>query len=646
MGNDSELNIVVRAKNEASRVLNQISDDAKGMGGKLNNAFNAALPGATAIAGATVAAGAAAVAFGVQSVGAYNAAAEASTKLRTNLLNVKGATMEQVTGLEALASQLQSVGVIEDDVIKAGMSQLATFNLQSSTIANLTPKIADMVAQLKGHNATAEDMVTINNLVGKVMTGNVGALSRYGVTLSDNQKLLLEQGNEAQRAAVLNEVLAQNFGKVNEELRKTPQGQITGLKNAFGDLQEGVGEFIMQAASPLIGWFTRLVDEMGKVGGIMEWLKLKFDENRTAVVAVAGVIGTALVIAAIAAAGALWGMVAPLLPFIAIGAAVAVVIDQIAQSMGGWDVMLAAVKKTLSDMWNTVSAILLPSLQELWNTITTQLVPSLQALWEKLEPVLMPVLKTLATVLGVTIVGAIWLAINALNVIISVVSTMVDFFTNTMLPAITGAFQWIGEKATWLKDHFWEAIGFIIGFFATLPIKIPMYVAEAITAAIVWLSKVNWGAVFSSIFNAWKAGWQSMWDTAVGLFNSVRNLNWGDIMTGIGKGIGNAVIGMIEGAINGALNGIPGSPKVHIPRFAAGVENFSGGAAIVGERGPELVYLPKGSSVLPNSQTQQVMGGTKNYFYGNITLGNKDAVTEFFKRLDSDAENAALGVAI
>lgn len=646
MGNDSELNIVVRAKNEASRILNQVSDDAKGMGSKLLGALSAAVPGATAIAGATVAAGAAAVAFGVQSVGAYNSAVEASTKLRTNLLNVKGATMEQVTGLEALASQLQAVGVIEDDVIKAGMSQLATFNLQGSTIAALTPKITDMVAQLKGHNATAEDMVTINNLVGKVMTGNVGALSRYGVTLSDNQKQLLEQGNEAQRAAVLNEVLAQNYGKVNEELAKTPQGQLTMLKNAFGDLQEGVGEFIITALSPLIGWFSGLVKEITAAGGIMDWLKAKFEENRVVFIALAGVIGTALVIAAGAGAIALWGLMAPVLPFLAAGAALAVLLDQVAQSMGGWGNMIAAVKKTLTDMWNVLSAVLGPSLQALWNTVTTQLVPALQNLWTTLEPVLMPVLKTLAVIIGGTIVASLWVFINVLNVAIQVISGMVNFFSNTVFPVITGVFQWIGEKATWLKDHFWEVIGFIIGFFATLPVKLPLYVYNAINSIISWIMNINWGNVFGAIGRAFGAMWDWVKNAGKSAFDYLASINWGQLLTNVGKGFGNSIVGLLEGAINGALNGLPGNPKVKLPRFATGVENFTGGAAIVGERGPELVYLPRGSNVMTNKDTMRAMSGATNNFYGNITLGDKSAVDRFFERLDAQAADATLGAAI
>jgi hypothetical protein len=36
-----------------------------------------------------------------------------------------------------------------------------------------------------------------------------------------------------------------------------------------------------------------------------------------------------------------------------------------------------------------------------------------------------------------------------------------------------------------------------------------------------------------------------------------------------------------------------------IPHFATGVDNFGGGLAVVGERGPELVSLPGGASVFP-----------------------------------------------
>lgn len=176
----------------------------------------------------------------------------------------------------------------------------------------------------------------------------------------------------------------------------------------------------------------------------------------------------------------------------------------------------------------------------------------------------------------------------------------------------TEAWNKIVLGATFVKDHFFEIIGFIVGFFATLPLKLPYYTAVAITKVVSLLAEVNWGAVFSGLFNAWLGGWKMMGDAALRVFNFVNNLNWGSIVSGIGRGMGNAVIGLIEGAINGAFAGIPGSPRVNVPRFAQGVRNFGGGLAVVGEKGPELVNLPAGSDVFSNQDSRQMGGLIQN----------------------------------
>jgi hypothetical protein len=50
--------------------------------------------------------------------------------------------------------------------------------------------------------------------------------------------------------------------------------------------------------------------------------------------------------------------------------------------------------------------------------------------------------------------------------------------------------------------------------------------------------------------------------------------------------------------------------------FAVGTRNAPGGMALVGERGPELVNLPRGSQVIPAAQTSNMMGG----FGGSIEV--------------------------
>lgn len=49
--------------------------------------------------------------------------------------------------------------------------------------------------------------------------------------------------------------------------------------------------------------------------------------------------------------------------------------------------------------------------------------------------------------------------------------------------------------------------------------------------------------------------------------------------------------------------------KFNSAKFATGVRNFEGGIATVGERGPETVLLPRGSSVVPNNEVMAYGGG-------------------------------------
>ena len=80
----------------------------------------------------------------------------------------------------------------------------------------------------------------------------------------------------------------------------------------------------------------------------------------------------------------------------------------------------------------------------------------------------------------------------------------------------------------------------------------------------------------------------------------------------------NAVIGLVNSFIGG-LNklsvpdwvpgiGGKGINIPSIPYLAKGTDYFKGGAAIVGEQGPELVTMPKGAKVTPNKKTENILG--------------------------------------
>jgi hypothetical protein len=104
-------------------------------------------------------------------------------------------------------------------------------------------------------------------------------------------------------------------------------------------------------------------------------------------------------------------------------------------------------------------------------------------------------------------------------------------------------------------------------------------------------------------------------------------------IAGAWKAVQDAIRGVVEGgkiAFQALAN--PGSLlKGRIPGFATGVENFRGGLAVVGERGPELVSLPRGANVYSNEESQHVAGVTINQ------------TNHIHNQVDMDAANRELG---
>jgi phage-related protein len=219
---------------------------------------------------------------------------------------------------------------------------------------------------------------------------------------------------------------------------------------------------------------------------------------------------------------------------------------------------------------------------------------------------------TLASLAPLLLVGA---AVGALAYLVISNWDKIRSTTAKVWNAITG---FIGEKITWLRENWLSAIGFIIGAVATLPIKLPILAGKAIIGMVRAITSVDWGKVWSGLTNAASRAWDNIRALGSRVFNFFKGLRWGDIFKGAAKGIANGIISLLEGAINGALSGIPGVPDIKIPRFEKGVRNFGGGLAVVGERGPELVSLPRGSNVHTAQETSRMLSAPTINVYNEI----------------------------
>lgn len=272
----------------------------------------------------------------------------------------------------------------------------------------------------------------------------------------------------------------------------------------------------------------------------------------------------------------------------------------------------------------------LPRLGSAFNWITKEVLPPVMGVLRDLANAVLPVVRDALKFVAETVLPAVWAAFrtlekdvlppiasaidNVAKVVIPPLRTALEFIGNTVLPALGTAF---GVIVNDVLPPIVTAIGTVVN--TVLP---PLRSAlEFLTNTVLPALGGAFATIQTTVTNVWNG------------------------LVGVIKGAINTVIGVINGFID-ALNSIqihiPGfdTPlgKVgqfdwgglnlgHIPYLAKGARNFIGGLAVVGERGPEVVSLPRGSNVYPHGVN--VPGSVTLYATFNVT---KDQTPEQFAR--------------
>ena len=182
---------------------------------------------------------------------AYQVQLVAETQIETIMRQRMAATDEQIQSIKNLCSAQQELGVIGNEVQLSGAQQMATFLQNKRSLDVLIPAMNNLLAQQNGLNATNQDAVSIGNMMGKAMQGQVETLQRVGITFDESQKKVLQYGTESERAAMLAKVITQNVGNMNAELAKTDAGKQKQLENTLGDIKEQMGALV-QGIAPYV----------------------------------------------------------------------------------------------------------------------------------------------------------------------------------------------------------------------------------------------------------------------------------------------------------------------------------------------------------------------------------------------------------
>lgn len=188
------------------------------------------------------------------------------------------------------------------------------------------------------------------------------------------------------------------------------------------------------------------------------------------------------------------------------------------------------------------------------------------------------------------------------SIIPDMIKGIIDWFSK--LPGEVGA--WVSNMYNKVVDWFGKLPGRIMDFMSTI--------------------KDNIGNAWNWIYNTISGKANEIFNNIMKPFNSARDAIGGVVKSFVNNSIAvfNNGLSGIETFINlfgtginavanalGAGNPIGHIPVGRIPSYATGTDSHPGGPAIVGEKGPELVFLPKGSKVAPNDVTMQLLAGGK-----------------------------------
>lgn len=177
----------------------------------------------------------------------------------------EGIKAQQEINKIADAGELNTV--VAGSATVAGASQLATYGIKPENIKALLPALQDLSVSMYGVNVSEEQMIQTAQLMGRVFSGQTGALSRYGIQMTDAQKKILETGTQAQKTAAVVELLGGSFGGLAENMAKSSAGAAAQFRNLWGKMFETVGKSSADAFGEI---YKSLKNQLPRITAIVQ----------------------------------------------------------------------------------------------------------------------------------------------------------------------------------------------------------------------------------------------------------------------------------------------------------------------------------------------------------------------------------------
>lgn len=251
----------------------------------------------------------------------------------------------------------------------------------------------------------------------------------------------------------------------------------------------------------------------------------------------------------------------------------------------------------------TVFGALLAVAKSLWDFFKVNLLPIFVSLFEWVQGHLPTIQSTFSTVFNAikTVINVVWGIIK--DNILPILERLFSWLQSKM-PIIQSIFEGVFTivknviSAVWdiIENFLLPVIKGLVDYIVSPVFTVIQTIIEGVFDAIFWaVDKVV--KVFEAVTGAIKTAidWLTFWNNSE---VEDKNVNVNTNYTSSGS---------------------------DVPRNATGTNYFSGGVSLVGERGPELVSLPRGTKISPANETRKMLGG--NMITQNITINSPKALS-------------------
>lgn len=591
------------AKNSLQNIDKQAENTGKGFGklGGLAGAMGAAV----AAAGAAAVAGLAVLGAGIAKTGIqYNAMAEQSEVAWTTLLG----TQEEAKDMMQQISDFTKATPFETADIDMMAKYMHNAGLEGKGLFDELMKVSDVSSAFAIPAAEAKEM-----------TRQMSQVRQAGVAYTEDLNILQDRGVPIYKA------IAEQLGITTGEVKQmASEGKLTSeiYIGAFNDIANGVKGASEAQSQTFLGMISTLKDNFAILSGtIMEPFFNLMKEAMPVIIGMVEGLTTAF-------ENNGWeGVIEKVFP--------PPVADFLMTTFANLKTLVGEVFTFLKEQFSSTG------------TMTNTVFPAVRAVFE-----------------------------TAFNAIKAVITTVWEFIKNSLLPIFTNLFNWVKDNMPAIREtvsavfnKIREVVSGVWAFFKDnlLPILVSLlgWVQDN-------MPKIQ--KIIETAFNIIKNVVKTAWDIFENLLLPVLKLLWAFIeptIPKIGKIIDSAfqtiieivedtvvVFDKVSSAIQKAIDWLTFwdnkevSPKTvevnekytssgsDVDQNATGTNYFQGGRTLVGERGPELVTLPRGTKIDPANDTRNKIGQSQTIVVqpGAINI-SASSVKEFndlvdlFKRL-------------